>query len=186
MFLSRRSSPQNVSSSQLPSSRETIFSVYRRRSTASVDVYKRQLLDWLVVDLSTQIRSEVEAELLKRTPSSFLGSCRYKLPEIGENDEIYETIFARLAELDIGYFIYIGGNDSMDTIEKMSAYARMTGSDLCCIGVPKTIEMCIRDSLCALVDEIVNAVLDLPHFAARPAPVAGRVHDCLLYTSRCV
>ena len=98
------------------------------------------LLDWLVVDLSTQIRSEVEAELLKRTPSSFLGSCRYKLPEIGENDEIYETIFARLAELDIGYFIYIGGNDSMDTIEKMSAYARMTGSDLCCIGVPKTID----------------------------------------------
>ena len=98
------------------------------------------LLDWLVVDLSTQIRSEVEAELLKRTPSSFLGSCRYKLPEIGENDEIYETIFARLAELDIGYFIYIGGNDSMDTIEKMSTYARMTGSDLCCIGVPKTID----------------------------------------------
>ena len=98
------------------------------------------LLDWLVVDLSTLINSEVEAELLKRTPSSFLGSCRYKLPEIGEDDEVYETIFARLNELHIGYFIYIGGNDSMDTIEKMSAYAHMTGSDLRCIGVPKTID----------------------------------------------
>ena len=98
------------------------------------------LLDWLIVDLSTHIKSEVEAELLKRTPSSFLGSCRYKLPEIGEDDEVYETIFARLAELDIGYFIYIGGNDSMDTIEKMSTYAHMTGSDLRCIGVPKTID----------------------------------------------
>ena len=98
------------------------------------------LLDWLIVDLSTHIKSEVEAELLKRTPSSFLGSCRYKLPEIGEDDEVYETIFARLAELDIGYFIYIGGNDSMDTIQKMSTYAHMTGSDLRCIGVPKTID----------------------------------------------
>ncbi|MEG2595221.1 MAG: 6-phosphofructokinase [Ruthenibacterium sp.] len=98
------------------------------------------LLDSLYVDLATQIGNGIDMELLKRTPSSFLGSCRYKLPEIGQNDAVYEKLFSILQSLDIACFIYIGGNDSMDTISKMSDWAAKNGSPLCCIGVPKTID----------------------------------------------
>ena len=81
------------------------------------------LLDEQYVDMSTQIHSDLDIELLKRTPSAFLGSCRYKLPEIHENMEIYEKIFAILDKLEIDSFIYIGGNDSMDAIKELWGYA---------------------------------------------------------------
>ena len=97
-------------------------------------------LDEQYVDLSTQIHSDMDIELLKRTPSAFLGSCRYKLPEIHENLEIYEKIFQILDKLDIETFIYIGGNDSMDTIKKLSDYAIIKGHSQKFLGVPKTID----------------------------------------------
>ncbi len=97
-------------------------------------------LDEQYVDLSTQIHSDMDIELLKRTPSAFLGSCRYKLPEIHENSEIYEKIFAILDKLEIEAFIYIGGNDSMDTIKKLSDYAIVKGHSQKFLGVPKTID----------------------------------------------
>lgn len=97
-------------------------------------------LDEMYVDLSTQIHSDMDIELLKRTPSAFLGSCRYKLPDIHENPEIYEKIFSILDKLDIEVFIYIGGNDSMDTIKKLSDYAIVTGHPTRFIGCPKTID----------------------------------------------
>ena len=78
------------------------------------------LLDEQYIDLSTQIHSELDIELLKRTPSAFLGSCRYKLPEIHEDRAIYEKIFDILNKLEIYAFIYIGGNDSMDTIRPLT------------------------------------------------------------------
>lgn len=98
------------------------------------------LLDEQYIDLSTQIHSELDIELLKRTPSAFLGSCRYKLPEIHENREIYEKLFEILKKLDIDTLIYIGGNDSMDTIKKLSDYAILTGQTQKFIGCPKTID----------------------------------------------
>ena len=98
------------------------------------------LLDEQYIDLSTQIHSELDIELLKRTPSAFLGSCRYKLPEIHENREIYEKLFEILNKLDIEAFIYIGGNDSMDTIKKLSDYAIVNGHTQKFLGVPKTID----------------------------------------------
>ena len=98
------------------------------------------LLDEQYIDLSTQIHSELDIELLKRTPSAFLGSCRYKLPEIHEDKAIYEKIFEILNKLDIYAFIYIGGNDSMDTIKKLSDYAIITGQTQKFLGVPKTID----------------------------------------------
>ncbi|MBR2527424.1 MAG: 6-phosphofructokinase [Blautia sp.] len=98
------------------------------------------LLEEQYVDLSTQIHSELDIELLKRTPSAFLGSCRYKLPEIFEEKETYEKIFEILNKLDIEVFIYIGGNDSMDTIKKLSDYAILTGRTQKFLGVPKTID----------------------------------------------
>lgn len=98
------------------------------------------LLEEKYVDLSEHIKSDLDIELLKRTPSSFLGSCRYKLPEIWENREIYEKIFSILNKLEIEYFFYIGGNDSMDTINKLSNYAREISSNVRFMGVPKTID----------------------------------------------
>ena len=98
------------------------------------------LLDERVADLSATLGSSLEIELLKRTPSSYLGSCRYKLPDSLEHPEVYEKLFAILKKLDIGYFFYIGGNDSMDTICKLSDYAKRVGSDIRFMGVPKTID----------------------------------------------
>ena len=92
------------------------------------------------IDLSTRITNELDAELLKRTPSAYLGSCRYKLPGIHEDMAVYEKIFAFLEKMDIEAFIYIGGNDSMDTIKKLSDYAIITGSEIRFIGCPKTID----------------------------------------------
>ena len=98
------------------------------------------LLDEKVVDLTATLGSSLEIELLKRTPSSYLGSCRYKLPDYLTHPEVYEKLFAILKKMDIGYFFYIGGNDSMDTICKLSDYARQVGSDIRFMGVPKTID----------------------------------------------
>ena len=97
-------------------------------------------LDEQYVDLSTQIHSDMDIELLKRTPSAFLGSCRFKLPDIHENPDIYDKIFNILDKLDIETFIYIGGNDSMDTIKKLSDYAILKGYTQKFLGVPKTID----------------------------------------------
>ena len=92
------------------------------------------------IDMSEHIKNELDLELLKRTPSAFLGTCRYKLPEIHEGKEVYERIFELLDKLDIAVFIYIGGNDSMDTIRKLSDYALLTGARQKFVGCPKTID----------------------------------------------
>ena len=97
-------------------------------------------LDEQYVDLSKYIKNDLDIELLKRTPSAFLGSCRYKLPEIHEDKDIYEKIFAILNKLEIDSFIYIGGNDSMDTIKKLSDYAILTGQTQKFMDVPQTID----------------------------------------------
>ncbi len=98
------------------------------------------LLEERVVDLSQHITSDLDIDLLKRTPSSFLGSCRYKLPEIKDGTELYDKIFKILEKLEIEYFFNIGGNDSMDTIKKLSDYALLNGSQIRFMGVPKTID----------------------------------------------
>lgn len=80
-----------------------------------------------------------ELKLIRTTPGSYLGSCRYKLPEDLE-DKVYPELFEKFTEYGIGYFFYIGGNDSMDTVSKLSRYAEKNGSDICFIGIPKTID----------------------------------------------
>lgn len=80
-----------------------------------------------------------ELELVRTTPGAYLGSCRYKLPE-DLSDPVYPKLFQKLEEKNIGYFFYIGGNDSMDTVSKLSRYAAGSGSDIRFIGVPKTID----------------------------------------------
>ncbi len=98
------------------------------------------LLDERYIDISDYIKNDLDIELLKRTPSSFLGTCRYKLPSADKAPELYDKIFALLCKLDVKYFFYIGGNDSMDTIMQLSNYAKRIGSDIRFMGVPKTID----------------------------------------------
>ncbi|MBR6580490.1 MAG: 6-phosphofructokinase [Ruminococcus sp.] len=100
-----------------------------------------------LVDLKTLIRTNDDMELLRQTPSTVLGSCRYKLPEYKEDDTVYKKILKTLEQRQIGAFFYIGGNDSMDTVNKLSEYFRQECVDIKVIGIPKTIDndLCITD-----------------------------------------
>ena len=91
-----------------------------------------------VLDFATALPGS-SLEKLKTTPGAYLGSCRYKLPESLE-DPVYPRLFQKFREMNIGWFFYIGGNDSMDTVSKLSRYAAQTGSDIRIIGEPKTID----------------------------------------------
>ena len=93
-----------------------------------------------LIDLDEKLADKMDIELLKRTPSSYLGSCRCKLPDPKVDAAPFEKLFQIFAEHDIGAVFYIGGNDSMDTIAKLSAYGSGIGSDIRFIGVPKTID----------------------------------------------
>mgnify|MGYP002617511596 FL=1 len=85
------------------------------------------------------LKENGELECIRTTPGSYLGSCRYKLPE-DLSDPVYPELFQKFTEKEISYFFYIGGNDSMDTVSKLSRYAATVGSNIRIIGVPKTID----------------------------------------------
>ena len=93
-----------------------------------------------IIDLKDAFPNYEGLSVLRRTPASFLGTCRYKLPPCEGNEEIYETIFQRMEEKDITALLYIGGNDSMDTIQSLSDYAASHGKPQRFIGIPKTID----------------------------------------------
>lgn len=86
-------------------------------------------------------------ERLIHTPAMYLGSCRFKLPDFMDDDSSYNYIFKQFEKLNIGAFFYIGGNDSMDTVDKLNAYAKALGHKIKIIGIPKTIDndLCITD-----------------------------------------
>lgn len=90
------------------------------------------------MDLSAALSPE-DRELLKHTPGAYLGSCRHKLPQ-NMDSPVYPLLFEKLESMDIGALFYIGGNDSMDTVEKLSRYGELCHSSISFIGVPKTID----------------------------------------------
>lgn len=100
-----------------------------------------------LIDLKSFIRTNDDIELLRQTPSTVLGSCRYKLPDWNEDSSVYEKIVNTLKQRRIGAFFYIGGNDSMDTVDKLSRYFQEINLDVKVIGIPKTIDndLCITD-----------------------------------------
>ena len=93
-----------------------------------------------IINLSEKLVGPSVITQLIRTPSSALGSCRMKLNSPHDDPNTYETIFENLCKHNIGYFIYIGGNDSMDTVMKLANYAKSIGSDISIMGAPKTID----------------------------------------------
>ena len=127
------------------------------------------LLDGRLIDLSHAINDEEKFQLLLRTPSAVLGSCRKKLPDFHKDSSIYEQMTMAFRKAGIRIFFYIGGNDSMDTVAKYSSYLRENNiDDICIIGIPKTIDndLCVTDHcpgfgsaakyVCTTVQEIVR------------------------------
>jgi len=107
-------------------------------------VLKEELLD-----LSAQ--DEDEVALLRYTPAAgAIGTCRYKLKDSQQED--FDRVLAVLKAHDIGYFFYNGGNDSMDTANKVAQLAHKHGLDLVAVGVPKTIDNDVGDSEFKLID----------------------------------
>ncbi len=119
---------------------------------------------------------------LEKTPSAALGSCRKKLPMLDESDsfanEIYVKIFDFFKSLNIRYFFYIGGNDSMDTVAKLSAYAEASDYEIRVMGVPKTI------------DNDVMGTDHTPGFGSAAKYIATSIQeiirDCSVYTVKAV
>ncbi|MBQ8429056.1 MAG: 6-phosphofructokinase [Clostridia bacterium] len=93
-----------------------------------------------LVSLKEVLDTQMKVELLKRTPSSYLGSCRYKLKTPEARPAEYKKVFEILKKYEIDYFFYIGGNDSMDTILQLSKYGKTLGCKTRFVGVPKTID----------------------------------------------
>ena len=98
------------------------------------------LLKEELIELNVLLDDRMSIELLKRTPSSYLGSCRYKLPDPDTDSTPFVKLFTLFDKYDICAVFYIGGNDSMDTIGKLADYGAHIGSDIRFMGVPKTID----------------------------------------------
>lgn len=99
------------------------------------------ILEEQLVELSDVFLSPMDLDLLSRTPSSALGSCRYKLGDIKTDETVYAKLVSIFRKYDITGFIYIGGNDSMDTVNKLSRYLEQRGiTDICAAGAPKTVD----------------------------------------------
>ena len=103
------------------------------------------LLDEDLVDLSAMFTKDGEFDedkfaLLKQTPAAALGSCRKKLPDPDADRAFFDGLIEIFKRHNIRYFFYIGGNDSMDTVAKLTKYLKTSDYEMRCVGVPKTID----------------------------------------------
>lgn len=99
------------------------------------------VLEEKFINLTKKIDTKEKSDMLSRTPAAALGSCRFKLRDIDEDESQYKQILDIFHKHNIGYFIYIGGNDSMDTVYKISEYCKRNNiEDVKVIGAPKTID----------------------------------------------
>ena len=90
--------------------------------------------------IDTSINTAEIIETLQQTPGGAFGSCRYKLADFRDDPSEYERLISVLKKYDVGYFFYNGGNDSQDTVNKISQYCQSINYPLQCIGLPKTID----------------------------------------------
>ncbi len=100
----------------------------------------RGVLEENFLELNPIFEGEENRRLLKNTPGAYLGSCRIKLPDFTEDASKYEKIFEVFEKNNITSFVYIGGNDSMDTVDKLSQYAKLHNKNIDIVGAPKTID----------------------------------------------
>lgn len=126
------------------------------------------ILNEQYLNLNEYIRDDEALSCLMTTPAMYLGSCRYKLDDYKDNDSAYVFIFHQFEKLGIRAFFYIGGNDSMDTVAKLSCYAKKINSDIRIIGIPKTIDndLCMTDhtpGFGSAAKYIASTVLEIAH-----------------------
>ena len=127
------------------------------------------MLDNNFIDLSLMALSKFPlVNTLELSPAMYLGSCRYKLPDFEVDSKPYEIIFDRFEEYQVAAFFYIGGNDSMDTVDKLSKYAKKIGSDVKIVGIPKTIDndLCHTDhtpGFGSAAKYIASSMLEIAH-----------------------
>ncbi|MBO5883416.1 MAG: 6-phosphofructokinase [Clostridia bacterium] len=139
-------------------------------------------MDERFIELNEIFSNDEALDLLAQTPAAALGSCRRKLPNPESKEEkdiaFYEKLFSVIEKYNIRYFFYIGGNDSMDTVAKMTRYASAIGYDIRIIGVPKTI-----DNDLVMTDHT-------PGFGSAAKYIATTVQeiirDCAVYTVKAV
>lgn len=93
-----------------------------------------------LIDLNELIKDTQALDTLTYTPSSALGSCRLKMKDWRKDEEAYRKIIETFKKHEIKYFVYIGGNDSMDTVDKLSEYCRVNNYDFYIMGAPKTVD----------------------------------------------
>lgn len=93
-----------------------------------------------LIDLNELIKDTQAMDTLTYTPSSALGTCRYKMKDWRKDEEPYKKIIETFYKYEIKYFIYIGGNDSMDTVDKLSEYCKLNNHDFIVMGAPKTVD----------------------------------------------
>lgn len=135
-----------------------------------------------MIDLSARFEGGSDLDALIHTPAAALGSCRKKLPnpdsEKAEDIAFFEKVFETFRKYDIRYFFYIGGNDSMDTVAKLSRYAEKKDYEIRVMGVPKTI------------DNDLVATDHTPGFGSAAkfvsTVITEIVRDCAVYTTRAV
>ena len=130
------------------------------------------------LNLSESVENEEKLTRLMRTPAMYLGSCRHKLPNYKDDDSPYVFIFNQFAKLNIKASFYIGGNDSMDTVLKLSDYAAKINSDIRIIGIPKTID----NDLC-MIDHTPGFGSAAKYIASTMLEVA---HDTFIYAVKSV
>lgn len=136
------------------------------------------ILNERYLNLTEVVNDDEKLERLKVTPAMYLGSCRHKLPNYKDDDSPYVFIFNQFAKMNIKAFLYIGGNDSMDTVLKLSDYAAKINSDIRIIGIPKTID----NDLC-MIDHTPGFGSAAKYIASTMLEVA---HDTFIYAVKSV
>ena len=131
-----------------------------------------------LVDLTERFADDADIDLLESTPAAALGSCRKKLPKPADDPAFFENLIAIFKKYDIRYFFYIGGNDSMDTVAKLSEYTAMCDYEMRIIGVPKTI-----DNDLVVTDHTPGFGSAAKYIATTMQEI---IRDCAVYTTKAV
>lgn len=136
------------------------------------------LLEEKLVALTAIFDDDTKITTLENTPAAALGSCRKKLPDPDADAHVFEKLLDIFRKYDIRYFFYIGGNDSMDTVAKLSAYTRGHDYEMCIMGIPKTV-----DNDLVVTDHTPGYGSAAKYIAVTMQEI---IRDCAVYTTKAV
>lgn len=138
MIIGQSGGPTAVINSSLAGAIETAFEKPEIETVYGMINGINGLFEENIINLTEKFKDKPsDLNRLRLTPAMYLGSCRYKL---SGNDNEFQKIIEILRKYNVGYFLYIGGNDSMDTVDKLSKYIAKNNIDIKVVGIPKTID----------------------------------------------